>query len=658
MVAGETAFFRGGVYDRASRITLTGRSGQKGEPLRFLPYQNEHPVIDFSRVKPALYESFFTLRNISHIHMDGLEIRNGGDPHGEIRNGVTLDHVTFSTFENLDIHHIAGNAFQFIGSSHHNLIENNDIHENVVFTGSHADGVLIGHGSHDNILRGNRSYHNNDDGFDTWEGGGGNLFENNWAFGNGKDPSGKVIQGDGNGFKLGKGPAQNTLIHNLSWDNKSIGFTENVNSSILTLYNNTSYDNNYGFAFWAGQRDILRNNIAYSNPHNSFNGADDQYNSWNLRVSVSAGDFVTLDDSANRGPRQADGSLPESQFLHLVAGSDLIDKGLDVQLPYNGSAPDLGAYESAEDPGSLSATRVVRTVAAEKTVRSYGLGGKHEVSHYTEKEEGNSVAYYPSDIRKNHKSPLIFFAPGWGSRNPSGYQSLLTFIASHGNTVIYAKDKQDYSAQHFLDRFEKMLGGPNDILPYVDTTRIGVIGHSSGGGDTFKILDYFSKKGYGKKGRFLLALDPWFAFDMDRSDMRHLPSNTHVVILQFGKDGNVTDPRIPLAEYRLLTSIADSQKDYQVFPGANHGYPAGSRPYREMQGVLKTLDALMDYTFHGTQKAYHDALGVGSDKPVTDGLQKVKPVSEYPYKCNSHANEKEVLDIDYCAMPGDAGASK
>jgi hypothetical protein len=29
----------------------------------------------------------------------------------------------------------------------------------------------------------------------------------------------------------------------------------------------------------------------------------------------------------------------------LVAGSDLIDKGVDVGIPYNGAAPDLGAYE-------------------------------------------------------------------------------------------------------------------------------------------------------------------------------------------------------------------------------------------------------------------------------------------------------------------------
>jgi hypothetical protein len=44
-------------------------------------------------------------------------------------------------------------------------------------------------------------------------------------------------------------------------------------------------------------------------------------------------------------PRQADGSLPVNDFARLVAGSDLVDKGVGVGLPFTGSAPDLGAFE-------------------------------------------------------------------------------------------------------------------------------------------------------------------------------------------------------------------------------------------------------------------------------------------------------------------------
>ena len=39
------------------------------------------------------------------------------------------------------------------------------------------------------------------------------------------------------------------------------------------------------------------------------------------------------------GPRQPDGSLPLLNFMRLAAGSDLIDAGTNIGLPFNGTAP-------------------------------------------------------------------------------------------------------------------------------------------------------------------------------------------------------------------------------------------------------------------------------------------------------------------------------
>jgi len=69
-------------------------------------------------------------------------------------------------------------------------------------------------------------------------------------------------------------------------------------------------------------------------------------NSWNLAVTVNSADYADITEAAAGAARQADGSLPIS-FARLVAGSDLIDKGVDVGLPYNGTAPDLGPFEYA-----------------------------------------------------------------------------------------------------------------------------------------------------------------------------------------------------------------------------------------------------------------------------------------------------------------------
>jgi hypothetical protein len=56
-----------------------------------------------------------------------------------------------------------------------------------------------------------------------------------------------------------------------------------------------------------------------------------------------------MDATQMLNDRQPDGSLPEITLLHLTPASGLLDKGIDVGLPFVGKAPDLGAYEFAPD---------------------------------------------------------------------------------------------------------------------------------------------------------------------------------------------------------------------------------------------------------------------------------------------------------------------
>jgi hypothetical protein len=65
---------------------------------------------------------------------------------------------------------------------------------------------------------------------------------------------------------------------------------------------------------------------------------------------VTNADLVSVDTTGVRGPRNPDGSLPTLTFMHLAAGSDLVDSGTYVGLPYLGTGPDLGAFEY--DPSS------------------------------------------------------------------------------------------------------------------------------------------------------------------------------------------------------------------------------------------------------------------------------------------------------------------
>jgi hypothetical protein len=114
------------------------------------------------------------------------------------------------------------------------------------------------------------------------------------------------------------------------------------------LLNNTAYRNgtNYGFGnpVSSGQKHYFRNNISLSGPVSIAN-ADAKNNSWDTGPLAIAADFVSLDLSTATAPRNPDGSLPNNNLFTLTANSALIDKGVNVGLPYLGSAPDLGAFE-------------------------------------------------------------------------------------------------------------------------------------------------------------------------------------------------------------------------------------------------------------------------------------------------------------------------
>ena len=71
------------------------------------------------------------------------------------------------------------------------------------------------------------------------------------------------------------------------------------------------------------------------------------YDYWDGSVTVTADDFKSLDESLLTITRNDDYTLPETDFLQLVEGSDLIDAGTPFGgFSYNSTAPDLGAFES------------------------------------------------------------------------------------------------------------------------------------------------------------------------------------------------------------------------------------------------------------------------------------------------------------------------
>jgi hypothetical protein len=422
--AGDTVWIRGGTYAittpaSAGAGILFNKSGTSdGSRIKYWAYPGEVPVFDFADmpVSSSGYTMGFVVSG-SFLHFKGLEICNV-QMTTYSNNGISVDGGSNDIFELLNLHHNNGNGI-FIGKgSGGHLVLNCDAHDNYDPKSSQGDGQNAdGFGVHyqtsgaTTIIRGCRAWWNSDDGYDLINQEVPVTVENSWAMGSGYANYGTTSpsSGNGNGFKMGssKTGVRHLVQNNVAWKNKASGFYANHSSGGNTWYNNTSFKNGTQFNMLASPPDdpnttitltgdlvhIMRNNLGYPNKNSNMTGVDSQFNAWELNLTPADKDFVSVsdpsvsgtgasvEDAGALGPRAADGSLPAVDFLKLAAGSQMIDKGTDVGLPFAGAAPDLGAWElgaaggTTGSGGASSAGGTTGAAGAGGTAGRTGLGG-------------------------------------------------------------------------------------------------------------------------------------------------------------------------------------------------------------------------------------------------------------------------------------------
>ncbi len=365
---GDTLFVRGGTYNLNSRIQIrNNEGGTSTNPINIWAFPGELPVLDFDTMSNSLWgqssgRGIQIDEGANYLHLKGLTIQNARD------NGIWSG-ANYGIFDQLVTRWNGDSGVQLSGFAAYNQIINTDSYENYdpSANGENADGFAIkfqdlGPG---NSVRGSRAWGNSDDGWDMWGSNGGALVEDCWSFDNGKllpqffakdaleanNLTAGNFQGDATGFKLGQDGGAHVLNRVLAWENRN-GIDINGNGTGVVVNNSVGFNNtrNWYFDETASQTQnlhVLKNNISYNGANSDvfLSGVIHTFNTWN-GIPVDATDFLSLDDTIARGPRNPDGSLPTSDFLRLVSGSNLIDAGTDVGLLFNGSAPDLGAFET------------------------------------------------------------------------------------------------------------------------------------------------------------------------------------------------------------------------------------------------------------------------------------------------------------------------
>ena len=336
-------------YKSNSKNTINfSKSGKKKSPIYVVAANCGKAVFDFSfPEKKWVQNSYGFYVTGDYWYFKGIEITRAGYQGAY----VTGEH---NTFENCAFHNNRNTGLEINKGGSYTTVINSDAYMNYdpKKDGSMADGFgpkqKQGPG---NAFYGCRAWLNSDDGFDTFDSPQSVIIDQSWAFRNGVDVwHYGNFSGNGNGFKLGGNRAvqNNVITRSVAFENVVKGFDQNNNAGGIRVINNISYKNgiNYGFgnSLASGQEHYFRNNVSLSGS-NSVKNADASKNSWDTGPSASSSDFISLDLSYATIERNKDGTLPFFPLFHLAPGSDLIDAGVNKGLDYNGSAPDLGAFE-------------------------------------------------------------------------------------------------------------------------------------------------------------------------------------------------------------------------------------------------------------------------------------------------------------------------
>lgn len=352
---GDIIYVRGGNYIFSSVVNIN-KSGTNANLISILPHpdNNSRPFFDFSSMPENGSNRAISLSG-SYWHIKGIDIFGAGDNGMHIRGHYNL--IEFCTFSEC-----SDSGLQIDNGGSYNTILNCDSFNNADSSVENADGfackLTAGTG---NKFVGCRAWNNLDDGWDGYLRGANNItttHENCWAINNGYLKDGSAGGGDGNGFKTG-GSDLKDLKHHAIYKNCIAagniydGFDHNSNRGTVTMYNCGAYQNGRNINFSSSniaEKLEIKNTVSYEGVSNdSYRGTTLilENNGWQNGLTTNTNDFESLDISLLLADRKADGSLPDVQFMQLVAGSDLIDAGIDVGLSFNGSAPDIGPFETA-----------------------------------------------------------------------------------------------------------------------------------------------------------------------------------------------------------------------------------------------------------------------------------------------------------------------
>ncbi len=317
----------------------------------------------------------------------------------------------------------------------------------------------------------------------------------------------------------------------------------------------------------------------------------------------------------------------------------------------------------------LSAQTYMGPIA--RPTAGYGASGPYSVSQLTMPNPMHTQQceiFYPTG--KATPSPTILFMHGFSGNYSIAYKAFFDHMVSLGYAVVFAP----YPATTLVqNNYQIMRTGftqaARNFSNIIDTTQVGLVGYSFGGGAAWYMADeLLTKLGWGSAGRFVSTIAPWYSDQLTNAQLAALPSDVKMQSFILEED-IVCDHRQAIEIYNNTPSIQVSEKDVVYVPSSTvsgYDYVADHYCFVSNQFVnnFDALDAyvfnrliaaLADYTYTGNLTAKNIALGEGSLDQISlpTGLNPLevevvpvpkRPSSSYVWPCDSMVNPRHI----YC----------
>lgn len=251
--------------------------------------------------------------------------------------------------------------------------------------------------------------------------------------------------------------------------------------------------------------------------------------------------------------------------------------------------------------------------------------------------------------------PVAVVIHGLGAESSVLYEGIIQHLASMGNIVVFAP--WNTVTHEILPAYAGEVASVEAVvatLPRADTSRIGIVGHSMGGGLLPYASQHLAARGWGKNAFWLVSIAPDWAFGVGAGPLP-LPNNAHVLVIAFNDDVWV-DNLMGIDQYHAFT-VPAAQKHYVLIRSATHDgqtlraahtmantiiYPENTM---RQHGIYRNLDA--------TQRCATVGVGCQSDitsmgqwpdgTPVTPALELTQPKDTGPraiFQCTNPANPR------------------